>query len=153
MRSLIVLGIVVALGGCATSGPIMLTHKAGTTLQQRQLDHDECKIAAFQQVPQDLVTDYSPGYSSPGTVHCNTYGGVTTCNTVGGVNIPPSVNTYDQNRDLRDRQMQRCMSERGYQLLPVVLCAEDQVSTYVSSPQSEVGAFQCVRSDQIHTMN
>jgi hypothetical protein len=125
MKTYLILGAVVALSSCQT-GPQIMAYKAGTNTQQRQFEYDQCKIAALHNVPQNMATDFNPGYYNPGTVQCNTIGSSTYCNRVGAVSIPASATTYDANQNLRDREIARCMSAKGYQFLERPACPSEE---------------------------
>lgn len=115
MRKAIVMLAAAALAGCVTDGgPRTTIYKAGSTKSQRQADYDACKIQSFKSIPQTMATEVTPGYSSPGTAICNTYGTMTTCNTVGGFDVPATASSYDVNASLRGRFINSCLRAKGY---------------------------------------
>jgi hypothetical protein len=115
MRKKVLFATVALLAGCQ-SGPSAIVFKPGVDLGTTQAAVDQCKIASFKEIPQSIATDYHPGYSNPGTVQCNGYGGVVSCQTIGAVNIPGSTTTYDVNEGLRDRYINRCLQSKGFQV-------------------------------------
>ncbi|HEV2898831.1 MAG TPA: hypothetical protein VGX71_13545 [Pseudaminobacter sp.] len=127
--------ILMAIAGCQT-GPTLVTFKPGTTHPERQFAFDQCKIESLQVIPQAMATQTSGGYYNPGTVQCSTIGNYTSCNRVGAVNIPATSSTHDQNQQLRDRFLSRCLASRGYQLLERPICqSEAERQQAYSQPQ------------------
>lgn len=122
------------------------TYKAGSTHVDRQLAVDQCRIASLKEIPQSMATQVSGGYYNPGTVSCSTVGNYTSCNNVGAVNIPATATSYDQNQSLRDRFINRCLQDKGYQLIPnIPVCgseAERKAALYSPQPAS-AAAFKC----------
>lgn len=125
------------LAGCV-SGPVDVLHKTGSSLPERQLAADECRIAGLQQVPESTQIHSNPGYYNPGTLQCSSIGNYTTCNRVGAVNIPASVTTSDANQGLRNRFIQRCLAAKGYGIVQRPICRTRQ----------ESAAYQAVRNNQ-----
>lgn len=134
MKKMVALGAVLALIGCAPQISTV-AWKPGTTSEARQADIDDCQIAAMKDVPKDVRTDYDPGFSSPGTVQCNTIGTSTYCNTVGAVNIPGSVSQYDANSPLRTRVADRCLRAKGYEIFQLPKClTQDDINYRKAHP-------------------
>jgi hypothetical protein len=133
------------LAGCQT-GPQFTAFKPGTVHADRQAAFDQCKIVSLREIPQNMSTSVSPGYYSPGTISCSSYGTTTTCNRVGEVNIPATSSTYDNNQGLRDRFLMRCMEAKGYSMVPGLrVCksgAEKNAAIYEPQPAS-VDQLQC----------
>jgi len=121
-KYVLIAGIVVtatALSGCNT---VTLLWKPGVSLNQKQSDYDQCTIAAMREVPVNQVTSYNAGYYNPGTTQCNRIGNSVSCYQVGAVNIPGRVDSYDSNKELRDRVRDRCLAAKGYQRKVVPVC-------------------------------
>jgi hypothetical protein len=139
------------LCGCTTTQQ-MLIHKTGSSYAERVQAHDECKISSFQRIPQNLATEVTPGYSSPGTVQCNTIGGYASCNTVGAINIPPSAATYDVNAEIRERDIARCLAAKGYEIVPRPQCrTAAQRDAFVAARDNQPPADQisCVAGPRL----
>jgi hypothetical protein len=143
MKRVLVLALL-ALGSCQT-GPAMTVFKPGSTQDTRQRDFDQCKIAALRDVPQSLSVQSTPGVHTPGTTQCNTIGGYTTCQQVGQINIAGQTYTSDANDGLRQREMERCMSAKGYSFVERPICtSEAEKMAAISRPQpSSVRDFSC----------
>lgn len=116
-------GILVA--SCQT-GPVTVLFKPGTLQSDRQNDVDMCTIASFKEIPQNIATQISPGYSSAPTVQCHNIGTSVSCNSYGGINIPPSAYNYDVNKDLRSRFVERCLRSKGYTPIVKPICTGNQ---------------------------
>lgn len=129
------------LVGCQTALPPSL-YKPGTTFAQRQFAFDQCKIASFRDIPQNLATDVNPGYSSPGTLQCNTYGSYTSCQRVGAINIPASASTYDVNASIRERYISQCMASQGYQFIQVPVCRTQEERRRAANEPQPANATQ-----------
>jgi hypothetical protein len=143
--------IALALGGCTTAQGLLI-HRTGSTYAERTLAYDECKISSFQRIPQNLATEISPGYSNPGTVQCNTIGTYTNCSTVGAVNIPPSSVTYDVNAEIRDRDIARCLSAKGFNIVPKPVChTKQEMAAFMAARDSQPPAEQigCVAGQRL----
>lgn len=114
---------IMMLSGCST---VTLLWKPGTSVTQKQYDYDECTIEAIRKVPVNQVTNYTPGYYSPGTTQCRRVGDKVACYQVGEVNIPGNISTYDKNQALRTRVLDRCLAAKGYQQKQVPVCTNSQ---------------------------
>jgi len=133
MRYTLVALSVLALAGCVSSGPAPTLYKPGATKTETQAALDDCRVESLAKVPQAMATDVSPGFSSPGTLQCNTVGNYTSCNRVGAVNIPASATTYDVNQPLRGRIIDRCLAAKGYKTLVLPRCTSEQASAIRAS--------------------
>lgn len=118
---------VLLLVGCVSSSPqtAFLIHKTGSNTAERKDAFELCEFEGIRNVPRAMVTDIDPGYSSPGTLQCNTVGTSTTCNRVGDINIPASSSTYDANEQIRDRYIQRCLRQKGFETYTRPICKTD----------------------------
>ena len=121
----LLLTLAVFVSGC-TEGPVLIVHQTGSTAAQRSAAIDHCEIASFRNIPQTMATHIDPGYSSPGSMQCNTIGNSTYCNRVGGINIPATAITYDVNQGLRNRYVSRCLNNRGYSIIERPICFNDK---------------------------
>lgn len=115
----ILAGVALLATGCQTmgfvpGGPTAVWSKAGTTRAQRRMDFEECVLAAAQAIQPAMGVASTPGFSSPGTLMCNSYGTMTTCNNVGGMNIQPTTYSYDSNSSTRGLYAKVCMEKKGY---------------------------------------
>lgn len=110
------------LAGCQ-AGPQLTLYKAGSLPAERQAAYDACKIASFRDIPQSMVTEYTPGYHDPGILKCEADGGSTTCMTIGAFDMPPRAVTRDVNGALRQRAIERCLIAGGYRLLRLPPCS------------------------------
>lgn len=149
-RNLYLLPLLATLPACTSTA--MLVHRTGSTIGERQMAIDECRITSLQQIPQALVTQNVGGYSNPGTLQCNTYGAVTSCNRVGAVNIPPTQITSDVNQSLRDRFVARCLTGKGFTLAPMKICAsqvEKNAYRAIANNQPPLNQIHCASGDPI----
>jgi len=119
--SLVVAGIAAITAGCQTvgyvpGGSVMAWSKPTATRAQERLDNEECILDATQQIQPAMGVATTPGFSSPGSLMCNSVGSMTTCNNVGAVNIPGSAYSYDANMPVRKLFVKVCMEKKGYTL-------------------------------------
>jgi len=131
-----------------TQGPASILHKTGSSVEQRISASDQCTIASYREIPQVMVSETTPGYSSPATTTCNTTDGNTTCETVDGLDVGPSITTFDENRDLRQRYVDRCLISKGYQRIVKPICkttAESAAARVAEQNQPPADQIQCVR--------
>nr|WP_272210561.1 hypothetical protein [Marinicella sp. W31]MDC2876458.1 hypothetical protein [Marinicella sp. W31] len=144
-KSILSVGMLVALTGCQT-GPIDLLYKEGSTRSERQLAYDQCFIQALKEVPQNMVTEVSGGYSVPGFIDCNTDGDRTYCGEVGGYTTPVSSVSYDTNERLRNRIVNRCLAEKGFSTIERPICeSREQRNAYALLPaQPNAAQIACV---------
>lgn len=132
MKKISVIMATFLIGGCIEQ-PMYLVHKTGSTLEQRRAAVDECEFQAISAVPRAMSTQISGGYYSPGSVQCSTIGTFTTCNQVGGINIPASASTYDANQELRDRYVNRCLRQSGFEVFQRPVCRSEADKAFVRS--------------------
>ncbi len=133
-----------ALSACQ-SGPQLVAFKPGTTFDDRQQAYDACKIAAINQIPAEIRTDYNPGLYNPGTLQCSAIGTYVSCQRFGEINIPPTVSQYDANDSLRSRAINRCMENKGYQFLDKAprCTSEAQKRAALTQPQPDTAEKIC----------
>lgn len=131
--ALAVAGVATIIAGCATNGfvpggPTTTFSKPDTTRAQRRLDWEECLLAGAQNIQPAMGVATTPGFSSPGTLMCNSFGGtmsvMTTCNSVGAVNIAPTAYSYDANTQTRQLYFKVCMEKKGYVKAPATFCQD-----------------------------
>lgn len=122
LRRALVFVPVAAVAACTASEPALFIHKPGVSVAGKQAALDECRIASLREIPQTVVSQTSGGYYNPGTLQCNTVGGITNCYRVGAVNIAPTTTTRDVNEDLRARYINRCLREKGFSLTAIPRC-------------------------------
>lgn len=133
------LALAALLVGCATGSELTtVLFKPGVSEAVKQADLDNCKIAAYKNVPQAVQTNITPGYSNLGTISCNTYGYTTSCNRAGAWDISPTVTTVDANDDLRRRVRDRCLEAKGYRLLNLKRCTTSEQIAYLKAHPNEV---------------
>ncbi len=111
-----------ALLGCA-GGSVPMLYKAGTLAPQRQADIDACTIASLKEIPQVIATRATGGYTVPGELECTTVDDRTICREVGRRDVPAERRDYDVNALLRQRYVNRCLTERGYAIIERPVCA------------------------------
>ncbi|MER8882589.1 hypothetical protein [Mesorhizobium sp. M0816] len=133
----------VCLTACTSTQPAKFLYKPGVTIAGKQAAVDECRIASFRDIPQTMATDVKPGFNSPGTLQCNTFGGTTTCNRIGAINIPASANTYDVNAGLRDRFIEQCLQQNGFTITSIPLCKTTAEKSKAAEVISQGGIPTC----------
>jgi hypothetical protein len=116
---LVVIGVASFTAGCHSmgfvpGGPALAWSKPDTTRAQSRLDGEECMLEAAENIQPAMGVATTPGFSSPGSLMCNSIGTMTTCNNVGAVNIPPSTYSYDANNPTRQLYVKVCMEKKGY---------------------------------------
>lgn len=134
------------LAGCQ-AGPQLTLYKAGSLPAERQAAYDTCKIASFRDIPQSMVTEYTPGYRDPGILQCDVDGTSTSCWTVGAFDMPPRAISRDVNAALRARAVERCLNAGGYQLLRLPPCKAAERQSLLARPQPENARQMTCRAD------
>ncbi|TCT43061.1 hypothetical protein [Martelella mediterranea] len=144
-RFMLPLSMGLALVACQT-GPLNVLYKEGSTRSQRQEAYDQCVIKALKEVPQNMVTEVSGGYSMPGYVDCDTDGNQTYCTEVGGYTTPITSQSYDTNRNLRSRVINRCLEDKGYAAIqrPVCDSKTERASYAMLTRQPNAADITCV---------
>ncbi|WP_421981821.1 hypothetical protein [Roseibium sp.] len=117
-KRLLALLPLLALAACQTAVPYV--HKTGTTFAERQADTDACRVTVLQQIPQ--------------------HSAVATVQPLFG---PPVIQSFDPNKDLRTRQVGRCLVGKGYQILQRPICAPGS-KHLVSDPQPPARDIKCI---------
>ncbi|WP_174802659.1 hypothetical protein [Martelella limonii] len=142
IRKFPALAVLLGLVACQT-GPVSVLYKEGSTRSERQQAYDQCFIAALREVPQNMVTDVSGGYSVPGTIACSDNG---ICTEVGGYTTPIESYSYDTNEKLRDRVVDRCLQEKGFEAVQVPYCQtkEERAAYSLQMAQPPLSEFACV---------
>ncbi|PRX04324.1 UNVERIFIED_ORG: hypothetical protein BCL66_11926 [Martelella mediterranea] len=144
-RSFLSIAVLAALTGCQT-GPIDVLYKEGSTRAERQEAYDQCFIQALKEVPQNMVTEVSGGYSVPGFIDCNTDGDRTYCGEVGGYTTPVTSYSYDTNERLRNRFINRCLVDKGFTTIERPICeTREERTAYALLPeQPNAARIACV---------
>lgn len=126
---------VVTLGlvGCTVSGPQKLVHKTGSTHSERMAALDNCQFEAIRAVPRAMGVASTGGYYNPGSIQCSTIGNSTSCNRVGAVNIPSTTYSYDANQELRERYIDRCLWNAGFETIEKPVCRTQQEAALYQS--------------------
>ena len=143
MKVLLGILIFLSLTSCApTSAPFF--YKMGSDYASKQRDMDQCKIRSFKDVPQNMVTTYTPPVNIPGTTSCNSIGGYMTCNEVGGYHTSGSSFSSDVNQSLRERVLLECMNNKGYKAVVLTFCKEGErgYNSFHKSP--ELNKIKCL---------
>lgn len=146
-RQLLPLTALAVLVSCQT-GPVDVLYKEGSTRTERQTAYDQCFIQSLKDVPQNMVTEVTGGYSVPGVVTCDTDGGNTVCGEVGGYTTPVESYSYDTNEKLRARLVSRCLADKGYGMIERPLCKtrEERAAFAMLSAQPNAADIACVSS-------
>ncbi|WP_180901182.1 hypothetical protein [Martelella soudanensis] len=139
------LAVLVSLVACQT-GPVSVLYKEGSTRTERQEAYDQCFIAALKDVPQNMVTEVTGGYSYPGYVSCNSDGDTTVCGEVGGYTTPVESYSYDTNEKLRKRLINRCLSDKGFSGVEIPYCQtkEERAAYQMQTTQPPLSELTCV---------
>lgn len=124
--------LVSALVGCAPQTPYdrykagqpiqNFPYKAGTTPAETQRSVTDCQIEAAQRVPQQMVIQTTPSYTTPVQTQCNQIGTQTFCNSTGGDAYGGQTYTSDANAGLRVQAFAQCMGDKGYRFMNVPAC-------------------------------
>lgn len=125
--------LAVALTGCATVDKrpksAVLWHKTGSTIEMKQRDKDQCRVASLRSIPQVMVQDFYGGSFDPGHVDCDDLGGKTSCQIRGSYYSPPKIYNYDVNQRLRNQFVEHCFKGKGYKPVVKPYC-DDEVAGY-----------------------
>ena len=139
--------IALLLAGCQTTpSTTNFFHKTGSTISDKQVAYDQCKIQSLKEIPQAIGTSITPGMSSPGTTYCNSYGpyGGIQCNTYGGYNIPPQIDNFDMNDGLRERFVNTCMAKKGYSIKIMPYCKDGESGYSALDPAPVLSKIHCI---------
>lgn len=149
IRKAFAFAVVLGLAACQT-GPVSVLYKEGSTRSERQDAYDQCFIAALKEVPQNMVTEVTGGYSYPGTVTCNDKG---VCAEIGGYTTPIESYSYDTNEKLRDRLIDRCLANKGYTGVTVPYCQtkEERAAYRMQVAQPPISQLTCVTGPTVST--
>jgi hypothetical protein len=109
-------------------------YKAGVGWAEIDRDKTNCEIEAAQRVPQNIVVQSSPTYTTPTQTYCNQIGTQTFCNTTGGQTYGGQTTSSDANAGLRVRAYGQCMAQRGYRFVDIPACPP---GTDISSQHNE----------------
>ena len=97
-------------------------YKAGIGWAQIDWDKTDCEIEAAQRVPQHIVFQTSPTYTTPTQTNCHQIGTRTFCNTTGGQIYGGQTTSSDTNAGLRIRAYDQCMERKGYRFVNIPPC-------------------------------
>lgn len=153
MKNHIAILLALTLTACAPTTTTMY-HKQGAQLQVTQVDYDACKISSLKEIPQAIVSEYEPGFNTPGTLSCESNnkaspGGITRtdCRQIGGHYEPPTIRNYDTNQGLRDRYIQNCMHNKGYSLMTFPYCQDGQAGYNPLTPAPTLSTIYCIQQN------
>ncbi|WP_176086615.1 hypothetical protein [Martelella sp. HB161492] len=146
--------LVCLLLAACQAGPINVLYKEGSTREQRQEAYDQCMIEALKEVPQNMVTEISGGYSVPGYVSCQDKNDRTYCTEVGGYVTPVTSESHDTNAALRSRVINRCLDKKGYTSIVRPICPSQQERAMAASQiaQPPQSAISCVAGQSVSTL-
>lgn len=126
--------LVSALVGCAPQTPYdrykagqpiqNFPYKAGANEAEIQRSVTNCQIEAAQRVPQQMVVQTTPSYTTPVQTQCNRIGTQTFCNSTGGDTYGGQTYTSDANAGLRVQAFAQCMGDKGYRFVNIPACPE-----------------------------
>lgn len=129
---LAILAPVIGLVGCAAQTPYdkykagqawqNFPYKSGITPAQTEKAVTDCQIEAAQRVPQQMVVQTTPTYTTPVQTQCNQIGTQTFCNSTGGGTSGGQTYSTDANTGLRIRAYGQCMAGKGYQFVNIPPC-------------------------------
>lgn len=124
--------LVFGLLGCAPQTPYDLytsgqplrgfPFKAGATYTSMESDAVNCQVEAAQRVPQQIVAQTTPTYTTPVQTSCNQIGTQTFCNSTGGQTYGGQTQLSDANTGLRQMAYAQCMVRNGYQSADIPAC-------------------------------
>ena len=109
-------------------------YKAGVGWAEIDRDKINCEIEAAQRVPQNIVVQTSPSYTTPTQTYCNQVGTQTICNTTGGQTYGGQTTSTDANAGLRSRAYAQCMAQKNYRFVDIPACP---TGTDLSSQHNE----------------
>lgn len=132
-----------AVAGCTSTQPSKFIWKPGVSAAGKQSALDQCRIASFKEIPQTVVSETRGGYYNPGTLQCNTIGGMTSCHRVGAVSIPPTTDTYDINAGLRGRFIDRCLVGKGFTVTVLPACKSEADTKAATATAAQGGIPKC----------
>lgn len=116
-----------ALAAC---GPLTLYYRPGVSVTRMQTDTTRCEVSALKDAPVANKIRQRPPIYFPGAQYCTGAG----CYYRPGYWVDGGYYTVDVNRDLRNRVMDLCMAQKGYQPASVPRCSPAVVS---AAPQAQ----------------
>ena len=118
---------VLLTAGCEP-GPTAFYLQQDTTAGRTQSDITRCEVEAVNTVPTANVQTVSPVYRTPDQTTCQETALGIRCTTTPGTTYGGNVSTFDQNADLRSRVLNQCMASRGYSLVTLPHCTDEQLA-------------------------
>lgn len=125
--------IYIGLLGLASCGPLPVYYRVGANVAQLQTDTLSCEVKALKEAPVANEIRHRPPVFYPGGQYCS--GG--NCWSRPGYWVDGGTYTVDVNLGLRNRLEQSCMANRGYQLIDLPRCSQQQIAAYLSQPGSQ----------------
>lgn len=118
---------IVLLSGCEP-GPGAFYLQQDATAGRTRSDITQCEVEAVNTVPAAIVQSVSPIYRTPDRTTCRETALGIHCTTMPGMTYGGNVSTIDRNEDLRSRVLNQCMASRGYDLVTLPHCNDEQLA-------------------------
>ena len=106
------------LGACA---PFEIYYKTGTSVTKLQTDTTNCEVSALRDAPVANQIRQEAPYYIPGRTYCDANGN---CHQGGGYWRQGRVYSVDVNAPLRQRVLDLCMANKGYQRTEIPVCSQ-----------------------------
>ncbi len=156
-KTFLSLALMLLVMGCATTEPVethtRFLYKTGTTIYQKQADHDACKVESFAKIPQAIGHQTVGGSYNPGSVSCSTNNsGRTSCYTYGASYEAPEIKNYDMNASLRSRYIDQCMNRKGYKSYNMPYCTQPGGYSNVT-PAPPISQISCLDRSRTYTID
>ena len=138
------LKIIPALLVLAACGPMSIYYRPGVSVSRMQNDTTNCQVAALKDAPVSTQIRQRPPIYFPGYPICNGDG---SCYRTPGYWADGGVYTVDTNLDLRNRVVDMCMANKGYQPVSIPTCPEgvkSKVQTQVTTQLPTLSQNSCV---------
>lgn len=105
----------------AACGPMSIYYRPGVSVTRMQNDTTKCEVAALKDAPVATQVRQRPPIFFPGRRICNGSGN---CYMSPGYWADGGIYTIDTNQDLRNRVLDMCMTNKGYQPVSIPACPD-----------------------------
>lgn len=105
-----------AVGAC---GPLSLYYQPGVQVSRMQSDATRCEVNALRDAPVANQIRQRPPIYLPGNRYCSSTG----CYYSPGYWVDGGIYTVDLNQGLRQRVLDMCMAQKGYQPVSIPRCS------------------------------
>ena len=116
-----VLKVVAAFAVLSGCGPVSMYYQPGVAVSRLDTDHTNCEVSALRDAPVANQIRRDPSIFIPSRSYCNSAG---SCYTRPGYWVHGDIYTVDVNAGLRQRVLDQCMQQKGYQQVSIPRCSQ-----------------------------